>query len=199
MWTVPYAELCNEAASLGLFAEVSTAQQEMRKRRAEAERRVHQCAAPADLHAALAAAVELGAPSRTTLLSVVFSELEVLRPCAATLPGLELTSARCQGLNTMRSVASAVDACANMQNTPTGSSEQLVCAARDALAERQAAAAEQLADAAAYGTLLDFAQAKCAWCSDSDVRHLCSMVTPNGHLAEVKTISPASWRDDRAQ
>ena len=55
-WTVPSAELCAEAASLGLYAEVSAAQQE----RAEAERRVRQCVAPAELHTALAAAVELG-------------------------------------------------------------------------------------------------------------------------------------------
>jgi hypothetical protein len=47
---------------LGLFAEVSAAQHEVRKRRADAERRVHECATPADLHAALAAAMMLGDP-----------------------------------------------------------------------------------------------------------------------------------------
>ena len=51
-----------EAASLGLFAEVSAAQHEVRKRRTEAERRVHKCAAPMELHAALAAAMMLGDP-----------------------------------------------------------------------------------------------------------------------------------------
>ena len=78
MLHVPCAELCEEAASLGLFAEVSAAQHEIRKRRAEAERRVHQCAVPAGLQTALAAAVELGAPRRRIVLYVACSRVDML-------------------------------------------------------------------------------------------------------------------------
>ncbi len=46
-------------------------------------------------------------------------------------------------------------------NTPAGSSQQLGSSARDAMAERQAAAAAQLAGAVAHGSLLEIGQAKC--------------------------------------
>ncbi len=57
------AGVCEEAVSLGLYAEVSAAQQAMRVRRAKAERRVDDMAAhglPSDLQIAIVDALALG-------------------------------------------------------------------------------------------------------------------------------------------
>ena len=57
------AGVCPEAASLGLYAEVSSAQQAMRVRRAKAERQVDAVAAhglPSELHIAVLDALALG-------------------------------------------------------------------------------------------------------------------------------------------
>ena len=81
---------------------------------------------------------------------------------------------------------------------PAGSSEQMLSFVKDALAERQAAAASKLAKVAMEGTMLDFKVAKCAQslqCEHFLPLPWSSVLYDNRPCAEGQAFERAATRD----